>query len=36
VAKKLNQLNNKLKKSKTYDNGIEMARHQKITKKKLV
>ncbi|MUU79921.1 IS30 family transposase, partial [Winogradskyella endarachnes] len=30
-SKKLNQLNKKLRKSMTYDNGIEMAKHQKIT-----
>lgn len=30
-SKKLNQLNNIFKKSMTYDNGIEMARHEKIT-----
>jgi IS30 family transposase len=30
-SEKLNQLNNNLKKSMTYDNGIEMARHEKIT-----
>jgi IS30 family transposase len=28
---KINQLNNVFKKSMTYDNGIEMARHEKIT-----
>jgi IS30 family transposase len=32
-SKKLNQLQNIFKKSMTYDNGIEMARHEKITKK---
>ena len=32
-SKMLNQLNAKFKKSMTYDNGIEMARHQKITEK---
>lgn len=30
-SKKINQLNNIFKKSMTYDNGIEMARHEKIT-----
>lgn len=30
-SEKLNQLNNIFKKSMTYDNGIEMARHEKIT-----
>jgi len=30
-SKKLNQLNNMFKKTMTYDNGIEMARHEKIT-----
>ncbi|MCK8482325.1 IS30 family transposase [Psychroserpens algicola] len=30
-SKKLNQLNSIFKKSMTYDNGIEMARHEKIT-----
>ncbi len=32
-SKKLNQLQKIVKKSMTYDNGIEMARHEKITKK---
>ena len=32
-SKKLNQLNAKLRKSMTYDNGIEMARHELITQK---
>ena len=32
-SKVLNQLNSKFKKSMTYDNGIEMARHEKITQK---
>lgn len=32
-SKKLNKLNAKLKKSMTYDNGIEMAKHQYITQK---
>jgi len=32
-SKKLNQLNSIFKKSMTYDNGIEMARHEIITKK---
>jgi len=32
-SKKLNQLNPLFKKTMTYDNGIEMARHQEITKK---
>jgi IS30 family transposase len=32
-SKILNQLNSKFKKSMTYDNGIEMARHEKITQK---
>lgn len=32
-SKKLNQLNAIFKKSMTYDNGIEMAKHEKITKK---
>ena len=32
-SKKLNQLQNIFKKSMTYDNGIEMARHEKITQK---
>ncbi len=32
-SKKLNQLQNIFKKSMTYDNGVEMARHEKITKK---
>jgi IS30 family transposase len=32
-SKKLNQLQKIFKKSMTYDNGIEMARHEKITKK---
>jgi len=32
-SKKLNQLNPVFKKSMTYDNGIEMAKHQIITKK---
>lgn len=32
-SKKLNQLNEKLRKSMTYDNGIEMAKHQVITQK---
>jgi len=32
-SKKINQLNKKLRKSMTYDNGIEMAKHQVITKK---
>ena len=32
-SQKLNQLNNILKKSMTYDNGIEMAKHQMITQK---
>lgn len=31
-SKTLNKLNNIYKKSMTYDNGIEMARHEKITK----
>jgi len=31
-SKILNQLNHEFKKSMTYDNGIEMARHEKITK----
>lgn len=31
-SKKLNQLNNIFKKSMTYDNGIEMAKHEEITK----
>jgi IS30 family transposase len=31
-SKTLNQLNSEFKKSMTYDNGIEMARHEKITK----
>jgi IS30 family transposase len=30
-SEKLNQLNANLKKSMTYDNGIEMARHEKVT-----
>ena len=30
-SEKLNQLNAEFKKSMTYDNGIEMARHEKIT-----
>ena len=30
-SKKLNQLNSIFKKSMTYDNGIEMTRHEKIT-----
>lgn len=32
-SKILNQLNSKFKKSMTYDNGIEMAKHEKITEK---
>ena len=32
-SKILNQLNSEFKKSMTYDNVIEMARHEKITKK---
>ena len=32
-SKKINQLNKKLRKSMTYDNGIEMAKHQIITQK---
>jgi transposase, IS30 family len=32
-SKKLNQLNPLFKKTMTYDNGIEMARHEEITKK---
>ncbi|OBQ54909.1 transposase, partial [Tamlana sp. s12] len=32
-SKKLKQLNEKLRKSMTYDNGIEMAKHQYITQK---
>lgn len=32
-SEKLNQLNAKLRKSMTYDNGIEMARHELITQK---
>jgi len=32
-SKKLNQLNPLFKKTMTYDNGIEMARHEKITQK---
>ncbi|MFI1770710.1 IS30 family transposase [Thalassobellus citreus] len=32
-SKKLNQLQRILKKSMTYDNGIEMAKHEKITQK---
>lgn len=32
-SKKLNQLSTVFKKSMTYDNGIEMAKHQKITQK---
>ncbi len=32
-SKKLNQLNPLFKKSMTYDNGIEMAKHEKITQK---
>jgi len=32
-SKKLNKLNTIFKKSMTYDNGIEMAKHQKITQK---
>lgn len=32
-SKMLNQLNSEFKKSMTYDNGVEMARHEKITKK---
>ena len=32
-AKKLNQLNKKLRKSMTYDNGLEMAKHQIISEK---
>jgi IS30 family transposase len=32
-SKKLNQLHQIFKKSMTYDNGIEMAKHEKITKK---
>lgn len=32
-SKKLNQLNSIFKKSMTYDNGIEMAKHELITKK---
>ena len=32
-SKKLNQLNPLFKKTMTYDNGIEMARHEKITEK---
>ena len=32
-SKKLNQLNPLFKKTMTYDNGIEMARHEKITRK---
>ncbi|NJN78940.1 MAG: IS30 family transposase [Saprospiraceae bacterium] len=32
-TKKLNQLHKKLRKSMTYDNGIEMAKHQYITQK---
>lgn len=31
-SKMLNQLNTEFKKSMTYDNGVEMARHEKITK----
>jgi IS30 family transposase len=31
-SKMLNQLNSEFKKSMTYDNGVEMARHEKITK----
>lgn len=31
-SRMLNQLNSEFKKSMTYDNGIEMARHEKITK----
>jgi len=31
-SKMLNKLNSEFKKSMTYDNGIEMARHEKITK----
>jgi len=32
-SEKINQLNKKLRKSMTYDNGIEMAKHQLITQK---
>ncbi|MCB4800333.1 IS30 family transposase, partial [Neotamlana laminarinivorans] len=32
-AKKLNQLNRKLRKSMTYDNGVEMAKHHIISQK---
>ena len=32
-SKKLNQLNSLFKKTMTYDNGIEMAKHEKITQK---
>lgn len=32
-SKRINQLHQKLRKSMTYDNGIEMAKHQKITQK---
>ncbi len=32
-SKILNKLNPILKKSMTYDNGVEMARHKEITKK---
>lgn len=32
-SQKINQLNQKLRKSMTYDNGIEMAKHQLITQK---
>ena len=32
-SKKLNQLNKKLRKSMTYDNGLEMAKHQIISQK---
>ena len=32
-SKKLNQLQETFKKSMTYDNGIEMAKHEKITQK---
>jgi len=32
-SKKINQLNPLFKKTMTYDNGIEMARHEEITRK---
>ena len=32
-AKKLNQLNAKILKSMTYDNGIEMDKHEKLARK---